>query len=127
MKRNSTDLGITQRAVNVITDYWGHLKLLSRNARLFLIGIFFAGINWAVFWVLLNLYFKELGFSEDLIGQVLSFTALGMAIVSVPAALIIPRVSIKKILVYSVVLAGFFYLLQATLVVRSQLLAASLL
>jgi MFS family permease len=84
------------------------------------------GINWAVFWVLLNLYFKELGFAEDLIGQVLSFTALGMAIVSLPAALIIPRVSIKKILVISVILAGFFYLLQATLVVRTELLVASL-
>jgi MFS family permease len=116
-----------RRISGVILDYWGHLKLLSRNARLFLIGIFFAGINWAVFWVLLNLYFKELGFAEDLIGQVLSFTALGMAVVSIPAALIIPRVSIKKILVFSVVLAGFFYLLQATLVVRTQLLAASLL
>ena len=127
MNRNLSDLGITRRAVDVISDYWGHLKLLSRNARLFLIGIFFAGINWAVFWVLLNLYFKELGFSEDMIGQVLSFTALGMAIVSGPAALIIPKVSIKKILVFSVVFAGFFYLLQATLVVRSQLLAASLL
>jgi MFS family permease len=117
---------LVRRISDVIVDYWGHLKLLSRNARLFLIGIFFVGINWGVFWVLLNLYFKELGFGEDLIGQVLSFTAWGMALVSVPAALIIPRVSIKKILVFSVVLAGFFYLLQATLVARTELLVASL-
>ncbi len=116
-----------RRISDVVVDYWGHLKLLSRNARLFLIGIFFAGFNWAVFWVLLNLYFKEIGFAEDLIGQVLSFTAWGMALVSVPAAFIIPRVSIKKILVFSVILAGFFYLLQATLVVKTYLLAASLL
>jgi MFS family permease len=126
VNRNLTDIGITRRALNVITDYWEHLNLFSRNARLFLIGIFFVGINWAVFWVLLNLYFKELGFAEDLIGQVLSFTAWGMALVSVPAALIIPRVSIKKILIFSVILACFFYLLQATLVVRTQLLVASL-
>jgi MFS family permease len=111
---------------DIIIDYWEHLKLFSRNARLFLIGIFFMGINWAVFWVLLNLYFKELGFAEDLIGQVLSFTAWGMALVSIPAALIIPKVSIKKILVFSVLLAGFFYLLQATLEVKTHLLAASL-
>jgi MFS family permease len=118
---------LVRRISDVIVDYWGHLKLLSKNARLFLVGIFFVGINWGVFWVLLNLYFKELGFGEDLIGQVLSFTAWGMALVSVPAALIIPRVSIKKILVFSVVLAGFFYLLQATLVARTELLVASLL
>ncbi len=126
MISNLSQQAFARRISNVIVDYWGHLKLLSRNARLFLIGIFFVGINWAVFWVLLNLYFKELGFAEDLIGQILSSTAWGMAIVSVPAALIIPRVSIKKILVFSVVLAGFFYLLQATLVVRTELLTASL-
>lgn len=127
MTSNRNQSAIRGRISNVVTDYWEHLKLFSPNARLFLIGIFFAGINWAVFWVLLNLYFKELGFTEDLIGQVLSFTAWGMAIVSVPAAMIIPRVSIKKILVFSAVLAGFFYLLQATLVVHIQLLVASLL
>lgn len=111
---------------DIIIDYWGHLKLFSRNARLFLIGIFFLGLNYAGFMLLLNLYFKEIGFTEDLIGEVLSFTAWGMALVSVPAALIIPRVSIKKILIVSVLLAGFFYLLQATLVERNQLLTASL-
>jgi MFS family permease len=110
----------------VVADYWSHLRLFSRNARLFLIGIFFVGLNYAGYMLLLNLYFKEIGFTEDLIGEVLSFTAWGMALISVPAALIIPRVSIKKILIASVVLAGFFYLLQATLVERTHLLAASL-
>ena len=126
MKRNSTDLGITRKAVNVVIDYWGHLKLFSRNARLFLVGIFFVGLNWAIFMVLLNLYFKELGFTEDLIGEVLSATAWGMAIISVPAALLIPRLSIKKILVYSVFFVGFFSNLQATVVERTPLLVVSL-
>ncbi len=126
MNRNLSDLGITRRAVNVITDYWGHLKLFSRNARLFLVGIFFVGLNWAIFMLLLNLYFKELGFTEDLIGEVLSATAWGMAVISVPAALLIPRLSIKKILVYSVFFVGFFSILQATVVERTPLLVVSL-
>ncbi len=127
MSRNFPEFGITHRIINIIIDYWGHLKLFSRNARLFLVGIFFTGLSYAVFILLLNLYFKELGFTEDLIGEVLSFTAWGMTIISVPAALIIPKVSIKKILIFSVLFAGVFYLLQATLVERSQLLLASLL
>jgi len=126
VSRNFPEFSITRRIVNIIIDYWGHLKLFSRNARLFLVGIFFVGLNWAIFMLLLNLYFKEIGFTEDLIGEVLSFTAWGMAIISVPAALIIPKVSIKKILVYSVFLVGFFSILQATLVDRPQLLLASL-
>jgi len=126
VKRNLTQLGVTRRITNVIVDYWAHLSLFSTNARLFLVGIFFVGLNWAVFLLLLNLYFKELGFTEDLIGEVLSFGAWGMAIVSVPAALLIPKVSIKRILIFSVVLVGFFSILQATLVDRTQLLVASL-
>jgi MFS family permease len=85
------------------------------------------GLNYSIFMLLLNLYFKEIGFTEDLIGEVLSLTAWGMAIISVPAALIIPRVEIKKILIVSVLSAGIFYLLQATFVERTQLLLASLL
>jgi predicted MFS family arabinose efflux permease len=76
--------------------------------------------------LLLNLYFKEIGFTEDLIGVVLSSSAWGMAIISVPAALIIPRVQIKKILIISVLFTGIFCLLQASLVERTQLLLASL-
>jgi predicted MFS family arabinose efflux permease len=117
---------LTQKIISIIIDYWGHLKLFSRNARLFLVGIFFVGLNYSIFLLLLNLYFKEIGFTEDLIGEILSLGAWGMAIISVPAALIIPKVQIKKILIISVLFTGIFCLLQASLVERTELLLASL-
>ena len=117
---------LTQKIINTVVDYWGHLKLFSRNARLFLVGIFFVGLNYSIFMLLLNLYFKELGFTEDLIGEILSLGAWGMAIISVPAALIIPKVQIKQILILSVLFTGILCLLQASLVDRTQLLLASL-
>jgi MFS family permease len=123
--RNPKDNDLTRRILDIIIDYWGHLKLFSRNARLFLLGIFFVGLNYAIFTLLLNLYFKELGFTEDLIGEVLSWGAWGMTVISVPAALIIPKVQVKKILIISVIFAGIFSLLQASLVERTQLLVAS--
>ena len=125
LRINLEERNLTQKIINIIIDYWGHLKLFSRNARLFLVGIFFVGLNFSIFMLLLNLYFKELGFTEDMIGEVLSLTSWGMAIISVPAALIIPKIQIKKILIVSVLLAGIFYLFQATLVERTQLLLAS--
>jgi len=85
------------------------------------------GLNHSIFLLLLNLYFKELGFTEDLIGEILSLGAWGMAIISVPAALIIPKVQIKKILIVSVLFTGVFCLLQATWVDRTHLLLISLL
>ena len=116
---------MTRRIIDIIIDYWGHLKLFSRNARLFLVGIFFVGLNYSIFALLLNLYFKELGFTEDLIGEVLSWGAWGMTVISVPAALLIPKIQVKKILIISVIFAGIFSLLQASLVERTQLLLAS--
>jgi MFS family permease len=118
---------LTRKILDIIIDYGRHLKLFSRNARLFLVGIFFVGLNYAIFSLLLNLYFKELGFTEDLIGEVLSWGAWGMTAISVPAALVIPKVQIKKILIVSVLFAGVFSLLQASLVERTQLLLASFL
>ncbi len=110
----------------MIIDYGGHLKLFSRNARLFLVGIFFVGLNLSIFSLLLNLYFKELGFTEDLIGEILSLGAWGMALVSLPAALIIPKFQVKKVLIISVLLAGIFSIMQAGLTERSWLLLISL-
>jgi predicted MFS family arabinose efflux permease len=121
-----TQLSLIQRITNIIRDYWEHLRLFSRNARLFLVGIFFVGLNYSVFMLLLNLYFKELGFTEDLIGEILSLGAWGMAIISLPAALIIPKVQIRQILILSVLSTGILCLLQASLVDRTQLLVASL-
>ncbi|MFH1336011.1 MAG: MFS transporter [Candidatus Zixiibacteriota bacterium] len=117
---------MAQKIFDIINDYWGHLKLFSGNARLFLIGIFFLGLNLSIFSLLLNLYFKELGFTEDLIGEILSMTAWGMTIISIPAALIIPKFQVRKILITSVLLVGIFSLLQAGLTERSGLLLVSL-
>ena len=115
-----------RKILESIIDYAGHLKLFSRNARLFLIGIFFVGLNVSIFSLLLNLYFKEMGFNEDLIGEILSLGAWGTTLVSLPAALILPRFKVKKVLVLSVVLAGILSLFQAGLTERSWLLFASL-
>jgi predicted MFS family arabinose efflux permease len=117
---------LAQKIFDIVQDYWGHLKLFTGNARLFLVGIFFLGLNLSVFSLLLNLYFKELGFTEDLIGEILSMTAWGTTIISLPAALVIPRFQVKRVLIFSVLLVGIFSLLQAGLTERSALLWASL-
>jgi MFS family permease len=117
---------LTKSIFDIVIDYWGHLKLFSRNARLFLWGIFFVGLNYSIFMLLLNLYFKEMGFAEDLIGEILSMTAWGTTVVSIPAAWMIPKLQVKKILVVSVLFTALFSLMQVGLVERSALLLASL-
>ncbi|HEX9916301.1 MAG TPA: MFS transporter [candidate division Zixibacteria bacterium] len=108
-----------------ISDYRRNLSLFSTNARLFLIGNFFFGLGFSIYQLLLNLYFKEMGFSESLIGQVLSAISLGMMLICVPAAMAIQKISIKRILVGSTLLAGLFYFLQAIITGKQMLLLVS--
>ena len=87
-----------------LRDYWSHVKLFSRNARLYLFGAFLLGVNYEFFQLLLNLYLKELGFGESSIGIVNSSRAIGMSLMAIPAALLLSRISLKPVLL----VAGLF-------------------
>jgi predicted MFS family arabinose efflux permease len=52
----------------------------------------------------LNLYFRELGLSEGLIGRILSFQALGTVLMAVPASMLAVRFRLKRILTLAVVI-----------------------
>lgn len=92
------------------SEYLASVKLFSPNARLYLLGSFLTGINFAVFQLLFNLYLKELGFDEGSIGWVNSLRAVGMTLVAIPAAMLLSRVRLKPILIASCALFGFFSL-----------------
>ncbi len=104
--------------LSFIKRYIIHTKLFNQNARLFLIGGVFNGIGLAVFSLLFNLYLKEHLYSESQIGQILSWGSLGSALIAIPAAMMIEKIQIKKILILSTILACvayFFSILSKTL------------
>jgi MFS family permease len=109
-----------------IKTYIHHLKLFSKNARLFLLGAFFVGLAFAVYQLLFNLYLKELSFKEGDIGQVLSLYAWGAVIITLPIAYVMQKFQIRKVLIYSTLLASVFYFLQATILELKGLLLVSL-
>jgi len=104
----SHSVGLIGRVRSGIVDYWSHLKLFSRNARLFLIGSFLMGINMQVFQVLLNLFLKEIGFLEGDIGYIASARAIGMTAMAIPAAMIISRFRLKPFLILGCVAFAVF-------------------
>lgn len=94
-----------------LRDYLEHLSLFSGNARWYLLGAFLMGINFQVFLVLLNLYLKELGFPEGEIGWINSSRATGMALMAIPAGIMLSRMRLKPLLISGCVLfavASFF-------------------
>ncbi|MBK7141332.1 MAG: MFS transporter [bacterium] len=91
-----------------LRDYWKHVRLFSRNARLYLLGAFLLGINYEFFQLLLNLYLKELGFGESSIGLVNSSRAIGMSLMAIPAALLLSRIALKPVLIVAGLLFAVF-------------------
>ncbi len=100
-----------KRIKNGGVRYLHDLRLLTPNARKYLLGSFFIGMTFASFLLLFNLYLREKGFGEGYIGSVLSAGAIGMTLVSIPGALLLSRVRLKPILMISAVLYAVFCLL----------------
>ncbi|MEW5922593.1 MAG: MFS transporter [Candidatus Zixiibacteriota bacterium] len=114
--------GKTSRGVS---DYWRHLQLFSRNVRLYLTASFLIGLTFAGYQLLLNLYLREQGAPESFIGNILSAGAVGMTLTSIPAAFILRRIRLKKILLISTSLYGLSILVLTNLPVTSVLIAVS--
>ncbi len=116
MSISSNKSGFFAKLKFQIDDYHSHIKLFTKNARLYLIGSFFIGVNFHVFNLLLNLYLREYGFVEGDIGLVISSRAVGMSMIAIPAAMLLSRVRLKPILIASTLLFAFFsyYITTAT-------------
>ena len=108
-----------------IKDYIEHLKLFPANARAFLVGSLLLWIGASVFMLLLNLYFKELGFSEAYIGKVLSVTAVASVILAVPMGLVIGRFTFKSALTFAAGVVGVGYAVQVITGNREVILVAA--
>jgi len=94
-------------------DYLAHVRMFSPNARRFLAGSFFMGFGFSVFWLLFNLYLKEVGFGEGKIGSVIAASSVGTVIAAIPAALLIDRFKIKYILIIASMLDATALISQA--------------
>ncbi len=93
-----------------LSEYLAHVKMFSRNARLYLVGSFLMSVNFAVFQLLFNLYLREYGFSEGDIGLVNSGRALGLTLMALPAAMLLTRIRLKPVLLASCVVFALFSL-----------------
>jgi len=104
-----------------ISPYLG----IGSSARRYLMGSFFIGVAWGVFMLLLNLYLRELGYTESYIGRLWSAQSLGMIVMTLPAATMIARFSVRWLVSLSAILAAGCYLLLATADIAAVMIAAS--
>ncbi len=82
-------------------EYWENLKRISPESWWFLAGTMFVSLAWLTFMLLFNLYMKERGYPEGVMGQVLSAQSFGTMAMAVPAAYLVSRLSARAALVLS--------------------------
>jgi len=90
------------RIADAIRDYARNIRLFSRNVRLYLFGSFLVGLTFAAYMLLLNLYLREQGSPESFIGTILSAGAVGTTVICIPAAFLLRRIRLKRILLSSI-------------------------
>lgn len=86
-----------------IHEYLENFRRVTIPARWFLLGTTLLGMAWATFLLLFNLYMKERGFSEGVIGRVLSLQSFGMVAMAVPAAIMVSRRSARAMMILSAI------------------------
>jgi MFS family permease len=108
-----------------IVDYLWHIRLFSRNVRLFLTGSFLVGLTAAAGQLLFNLYLKERGADESFIGTFLSAGAFGTAVIAIPAAFVLRRIKLKMVLLTSTICYASAFLMISRLPVTNILITVS--
>ncbi|HUX42885.1 MAG TPA: MFS transporter [Rectinemataceae bacterium] len=119
--------GVGSKLRGFIGDYSHALSSFSPNARRFLLGQILLWIGANQISLLLSLYLKRIGYSEDAIGGVLATKALGTALVVLPASLLAARFNLRLLLPVSAFLTAAAYAAQALGAAGSPLLAAAFL
>lgn len=109
----------------MIREYIDNIKAFSPNARLFLIGNFCLSVGTHIFWLLYNLYLKDIGFTESFIGNVLSIRAIGSVLIALPAAALINRVHIRYIVIWGAIFSAVGFFLQSVVMQPIGLMGAS--
>jgi MFS family permease len=111
----------------MLAEYREAFTAFSGNARLYLLGQTLLWIGTNQFALLLSLYLKSVGYSENTIGGVLATKALGSALVALPASFIAARFNLKKLLPLAAVFVALANLAQGIADSGNVVLAAAFL
>lgn len=82
----------------IINDYKEFFTHIPKNIKLYLSILFFATILSAAYNILFGIYLINVGFTEKVVGQILSLRTFGVALGAVPVALFAQRFNKKRTL-----------------------------
>lgn len=81
-----------------VRRYMTQVRRFSPNVWLYLGSTFCVGFATQMLWVLYNLYLKELGFNEAIMGERVFYRGLGTVLIAIPAAAAIDHLRLTRVL-----------------------------
>ena len=96
----------------MVGHYRRHIKEFPQNVKIFLLGNFVQAFGLSIYSLLFNLFLKELGYGESMIGHLISTTTLGITLMCLPAAMIMEKFHVKHLVMTGTLVSSFFYILQ---------------
>lgn len=96
----------------MVRHYRTQFSALPQNLKLFVFGHAVQAFGLSVHALLFNLFLREAGMREGVMGGLASTTSLGVALMAFPAAFVLERFAVKPMLVTGMAMAVSCYLLQ---------------
>ncbi|MEO5989108.1 MAG: MFS transporter [Candidatus Eisenbacteria bacterium] len=110
---------------HALRDFRDSTRLFSRPARFYLLAEFLMWTAHGIFSVLFNLYLVEAGFQESFIGRAVSFNAIGLALMALPAGFLAERWGRRNTLMLGAVLEAIGHVMRAGTTDTTSILASS--
>lgn len=115
------------RSSHWFDEYLDNVRKISKESWWFLLGTMFVSLSWLTFMLLFNLYMKERGYPEGVMGQVLSAQSFGTMAMAVPAAFLVSRLSARYALMFSSIGVAFGFTWVTLVDAKGIIIAASFL
>lgn len=87
----------------LIEEYRRYAKTINKNVFLYYLILLLAAFSGSAFNVLFGIYLKNLGFTEQLVGEILSLMTLGTALGALPVSALAARFSKKRTIVFGLI------------------------
>ncbi len=82
--------------LNIFGDFFRNFGKMSKNLKMFMWCVFLVGIIISSTNVLLNIYYKDLGFSESIIGNLMSIRTIGTSLGAIVAMFLVEKIGSRK-------------------------------
>lgn len=73
---------------NILNEYHRYFKSINKNVNLYYWIVLVSAISGSAFNILLGIYFKNIGYSENIVGNILALMTLGSAIGAFPVSIL---------------------------------------